>query len=354
MHRFAEKEIRPRLRDFEKEGDVSEELRKKFSELGLVAIDYPEEYGGSGLGLIGAALIIEELAWGDIGAALALMNGPGLAGYAVLELGNESQKKKYQPLLLNPSNYNLRCAFSLIEDRPDFTLENMQTVAIPMDEDFLISGRKFCVINGDRADFYISFAKIEGKNEIGAFILDKGTTELQVGKVHEKLGLLSVPTADLILDSCIVPKESLLDGASDLQNALMRIFIRGKIISAALMVGCARAASEHTFKYASERITFGVRLYQHQALSFIMAEMAIEVDAARWILWEAAWTFDKGKEEASHLAQKTLLQANKMGSKVTSDAVQILGGHGFIQDHPVEKWMRDTKTLTVLTDYEFF
>ncbi|MER3447047.1 MAG: hypothetical protein C4291_09480 [Candidatus Dadabacteria bacterium] len=346
VHRFAEKGIRPSLRDFEKEGDVTEELRKRFSEMGLSLIDYSEEYGG--IGLTGAIVIFEELAWGDIGAALSLMNGPGLAGYAVIEIGDESQKEKYLSPFLNPSNYRLRYAFCLIEDRADFTAEDIQTTATPIEEGFLISGRKFCAINGDRADLYVVFAKLKPRNESRAFIIDKDTVGLKSGKVHEKLGLICVPTSDIILDECKVPRENILDGASDFQKALERIFIREKIISAALAVGCARAASEYAFKYASERVAFGTPIYQHQGLSFMMAEMATELDAARWTLWQAAWAFDSGKEEASALAEKAILQANKMGSRVTSDAVQILGGHGFIQDHPVEKWMRDIKTLSVL------
>ncbi len=348
VHRFAEKEIRPRLREFERNGDITEEFRKRFVELGLNAIDYPEEYGGSGLGLIGAAVIIEELAWGDIGAALALLNGPGLVGYAILELGNENQKRKYLSFFLNPYGYNVRCAFCLLEHQPDFTIENMQTVATSVDGGYLLTGTKFFLMNGDSADFYIVFARIEGKSGIEAFVIEKETTGLRTGKVHEKLGLNSVPTADIILDGCRVPKENLLNGASEFGKALERVFIREQIISTALMVGCARAASEYAFKYAFERKAFGVPIYQHQGLSFMMAEMATEVDASRWILWQAAWAFDKGKEEAPLLAGKAFSQSKGMSSKITSDAVQILGGHGFIQDHPVEKWMRDTKTLSVL------
>jgi alkylation response protein AidB-like acyl-CoA dehydrogenase len=348
VHRFAEKEIRPRLRDFEKGGDVTEGLRKRFSEMGLSLIEYPEEYGGSGIGLTGAIVIFEELAWGDIGAALSLMNGPGLAGYTMLEIGDESQKQRYLSPFLNPSNYRLRYAFCLIEDRPDFTMEDMKTTATQIDGGFLISGRKFCAINGDRADLYVVFATLEPRNEPRAFIIDKDTVGLKFGRLHEKLGLTCVPTSDITLDECKVPIENILDGAPDFQKSLERIFIREKIISAALAVGCARAASEYAFKYASERVAFGVPLYQHQGLSFMMAEMATEIEAARWSLWQAAWAFDNGKEEASVLAEKALLQANNMGSRVTSGAVQILGGHGFIQDHPVEKWMRDIKTLSVL------
>jgi alkylation response protein AidB-like acyl-CoA dehydrogenase len=259
VHRFAEKEIRLRLRDFEKGGDVSEELRKKFSELGLSLIEYPEEYGGIGIGLTGATIIFEELAWGDIGAALSLMNGPGLAGYALLDIGDESQKEKYLSPFSNPSNYRLRYAFCLIEDRPDFRSEDMQTTATPVDGGFLISGKKFCAINGDRADLYVVFAKVKPKNEARAFIVEKNTAGLKIGKVHEKLGLTCIPTADIILDGCKIPSENILDRASDFQKALERIFIRERIISAALAVGCARAASKYAFKYASERVAFGKR-----------------------------------------------------------------------------------------------
>src|SRR3989337_535676 len=348
VHRFAEKEIRPRLREFERNGDITEEFRKRFSELGLNAIDYPEEYGGSGLGLIGAVFIIEELAWGDIGTALALINGPGLGGYAILELGNENQKRKYLSFFSNPYGYNMRCAFCLLENQPDFTLENMQTVATLVDGDFLLSGKKFCVMNGDRADFYIVFARIEGKGGIEAFIIEKGTTGLQTGKVHEKLGLNSVPTADIILDGCRVPKENLLNGASELGKALESIFIREQIISTALMVGCARVASEYAFKYAFERKAFGVPIYQHQGLSFMMAEMAVEVDASRLMLWQAAWGFDKGKKEDAVLDGKAFIKAKRMSSKITSDAVQSLGATGFCHNKPARRWMRDTKTLSVL------
>ena len=353
VHRFAEKEIRPRLRDFEKEGDVPEGLRKKFSELGLALIEYAEEYGGSGIGLTGATVIIEELAWRDIGAALSLMNGPGLAGYTVLEIGNESQKGKYLYPFSDLSNYRLRFAFCLIEDRPDFTPEDMQTTATPVDGGFLVSGKKFCATNEDRVNLYVVFAKIKSKNEAKAFIVDKDTAGLKIGKVHEKLGLVCVPTADIILDECKVSNENILDRGCDFQKVLEHIFTRAKIISAALAVGCARAASEYAFNYASERVAFGAPLYQHQGLSFMMAEMAMELDAARWTLWQTAWAFDRGKEEASALVEKALLQANITGSRVTSDAVQILGGHRFIQDHPLEKWMRDIKTLSVLMGNHF-
>jgi alkylation response protein AidB-like acyl-CoA dehydrogenase len=348
VYRFSEKEIRPRLREYERIGDIPDELRKRLSELRLNGIDYPEEYGGSELGITGAAVIIEDLSWGDIGAALGLLNGPGLGGYAILELGSDIQKKKYLPHLLNPSNYNLRCAFCLLEHNPDFTLKNMETVATTVDGGFVLSGKKFSVINGDRADFFVVFAKMNFKSEIGAFIIDQGTKGPYAGKIHEKLGLNSVPTADVILNDVRVSQDSLLNGASDFKKAIERIFIREKIVSSALTVGCARAAIEYAFKYASDRKAFGVPIHQHQGLSFMMAEMAMEVDTARLMLWHSAWAFDRGNENALSLTEKAFAQVKKMSSRVMSDAVQILGGHGFIQDHPVEKWMRDTKTLSVL------
>jgi len=341
--KFAVEELRPRLRQLEK-GGIPDELRRRFHELGVSLIDVPEAAGGMGLGATTAALVHEELAFGDPGAAVALW-GPHLATAAVVELGSPEQVARLLAPFAAPDGALRRGAVAWSETGKDLPFAGMATRARRDGEAWILDGRKAFVIHAGDADLTIVFAQIgDGWDGVGAFAVT-GRERMRAGAASRWLGLEPVRAGELILDGVRVDEADRL--ACDVAR-LRRFFARAWITTAARQVGLARAAYETALAYTQDRVAFGKPVAHFQAVSFDLAEMHMEVESARWMVWRAAAELDAAAPSAVEAAAKALAHANQAAWRVADDAVQLHGGAGYIKDFPVEKWLRDTKTLALI------
>jgi acyl-CoA dehydrogenase len=348
VKRFAAEHVRPVLRASEEACGVPRDLRARYHELGLLLLEYPTAVGGLGLGMFTRVLLDEALAHGDVGIAHGL-GGPGHAGYAVLELGTSAQAERLLGMFAGAAGAERYGALAIAEEPLGIRIAETATVATPVKGGFRLDGRKRLVDHGGLAEVYVVIARSSGAPELPGhepFVVHGNTPGLHASPPLDKLGLRTVVTADLVLDGCVVSESERLCGAPvvpGLSRVLQRIHLR----TAAAAVGLARAASEYAAAYALERQTFGRPIAEHQAIAFLMAEMAMQVEAARNLVWRAAWCFDTDQADADAEVAMALVHATRAAGSVTENAVQLLGGHGYMQDHPVEKWMRDAKALAL-------
>lgn len=342
VRRFAQSEIRPRLREAENLGEVPPALVQQAHNLGLALLEYPETVGGFGLGMRSRALVEEEISAGDIAIAEGL-GGPGPAGYALLEMGTREQQVRWLGAFATRSER--RGALAVTEPRPGFSRSQTSTTARREGAGYRLDGCKSFVDHGDVADPCVVVARLEDGG-LGLFAVGADAPGRRVAKQHEKLGLQAVKSVELVFENCVVPVNDRLE-AGEFSTGFERTLARIRVMTAARAVGLARAAFEYATRYAMERRAFGRAIAEHQALAFLVAEMGTEVDAARNMVWRAAWAIDRGESGAVREAALALAQASEAVMFVSNNAVQVLGGHGYIQDHPVEKWFRDAKTLVL-------
>jgi len=348
--KFAENEIRPKARDAEKEGKAPEELLKKYFDLGVGMIDYPEDVGGMACPVFWNAVLQEEIGYGDAPLA-STFGGPGHAGAAVLAFGNDEQKQRLLAPFAEDGAHSKRGAIALLEEDKGRQFYEMDVAAKKKGDDWELNGKKTFVLGGTDADLLVVFARVEDGEKwdgVKAFAVEKGTSGLVVGERKRTMGYNVLDIADITLDECTVPAANMLDGEPDTAKGLVKMLDRIKVIESARMVGISRAATDYAINYSQERQAFGKPIGHFQALAFLMSDMTIKVNAARWAVWRAAAAVDEGLENAHQIVAQAMAQVNDTALFTTNNAVQILGGHGFIQDHPVEKWMRDARTATVL------
>ena len=344
VRKFAAEEIRPHMRAWEKAREIPAAARKKFGELGLELIDVPEAFGGQGMGSLAAAIVHEELAYGDPGAAIALW-GPSSAAAAILELGDDEQRKRLLPHLGNGKRGAV--AYS---EKWKVPAAGFATTAQAYGEGWLLTGAKSFVIGGGQSDLTVVFAQVDGKNwdGVGAFVIENASDGMKQGARHELLGLETIHAAEVVFESCKVPKPNRLHGGANFANAAKRFFARVALANAARQVGLARASYEFALAYTQDRQAFGKVVAHFQSIAFTLAEMAMEVDAARCMVWKAAVDFDANAPGALAQVARAAVQANAAAWRVADDGVQLLGGAGFVQDYPAEKWERDTKALALM------
>ncbi|MSP59210.1 MAG: hypothetical protein EXR72_02530 [Myxococcales bacterium] len=341
VRKFAAEVLRPALRTWERERGVPAAARRSFHELGLGLIDVPEARGGAGMSALTSVVVHEELAFGDPAAAVALW-APHLAPAAIMELGDEAQGRRLLARFGERAEALGAVAYSESGNVP---LAGFATVAEKVAGGFALRGKKAFVIHGGAADLTVVFAQVEpgrGWDGVGAFCVEGAVTQ---GARHDLLGLGAVHAAEIVLDGVVVPEENrLLGGADGFGPSLRRFFARAALTSAARQVGLARAAYEYALAYTQERHAFGKPVAHFQSIAFTLAEMHMDVEAARWMLWRAAASdgnLDLG------LVAEAAVHANEAAWRVADNAVQLLGGAGYVQDYPVEKWLRDTKSLAL-------
>ncbi len=325
VRKFAAEALRPKMREFEKSG-VPAELRRRFDENGL---------GLDDVALSTAVLVHEELAYGDPGAAVAL-SAPYDGNRALVALADDAQKARFAGK-----------ATAVCYSERKAPLDGFATVAKRVDGGWSLTGKKAFVVGGGDAELHLVFAQLEGAEGwtgIGAFVVERGTAGLRAGDPHALLGLAAVTAREIVLESCVVPDGNRLLGGGELGKRVEQSFARTMVINAARQVGLARAAYEFALEYTQERKAFGKPVAHFQSIAFTLAEMAMEVDAARWMVWRAATELDKGSWSAAVAA---LAHANEAAWRVADNGVQLLGGAGYVKDYPVEKWMRDTKALAL-------
>jgi alkylation response protein AidB-like acyl-CoA dehydrogenase len=337
---FAREQIRPVAHEADESGHIPSTLAQQAWELGLVQSIIPETLGGVGEApsAITGALIYEELAWGDLAIALHLL-APRLVIQPLLALGNEAQQRNVLPMYTS-AEFTAGTA-ALMEPRFGFDVNEFATTATAHNGDVILNGAKCYVPLAAEAQHVVIYAR--GANGPTAFLVPRDTPGLIVTEREKNMGLKAVATYEVTVNNCRVPADACLVGN------LAPLFNRSRVAIAALAVGVARAAFEYARDYAKDRRAFGTAIAQKQAIAFLLAEMATEIDAARLLTWEAAWKIDAGldlpiSEGVSGATREACLAKNYAANtvlKVTDNALQILGGHGYIRDHPVEMWLRN-------------
>lgn len=338
--RYASSDLRKAAHDAEENRELPPRLISKGWSLGVLQASIPEAYGGFGeRSAVTGALAAEEMAFGDLAGALAV-GTPGLFALPILLTGSEDQKKQHLPSISGADWQPYTAA--LIEASFDFDPNDLKTTAKAEGADYILTGEKTFVPFADKAEAMVVYAKLE--KETRAFIVAKGAVGVRVGQERVKLmGLNALPFFKVTLDGAKVPSANLLPGD------FAPVLDASRVAAAAMAIGVAKAAFGYARQYAKDRDVFGVKVAQKQAIAFMLAEMATEIEAIRLLVWEAAWSIDNQKEDASRKAYLALTGAIDMAMMVTDRAVQILGGHGYIREHPVELWMRNGRGFATFT-----
>ncbi len=342
IRKFAARELRPRMRESDELCALhSGVLRAGWEELNLLQGSIPERYGGFGEhSAITGVLVNEELAFGDVSAALALLS-PNLPALAVLTAGTEEQKGALLPRFCSGSFPLGSCA--LMEPRYDFDPCILATSAERSSSGYVINGIKCQVPFAAESELILVCAEYEGASQ--AFVLPRETEGLLAGEREQNMGLRALPMHRVEFKACKVPPAGRLGGEEGCDFA--RLLDSFRVGQSALALGVARAAYEYALDYAQKRTAFGEAIAQRQSIAFMLAEMATDLEAARLLVWEAAWLLDQGMETARAAALARAF-TDDMTLMVCDRAVQILGGHGYIRDHPVELWLRNARGFAVM------
>ena len=339
VQRFAAHDMRPAAHEADENGALPQALITKGWELGLLQASVPEAYGGFGdRSAVTGALAAEALAWGDLAGALAVLM-PGTFVLPVLLGGSEDQKRDLIPPIIESEWHPYGTAF--LEPQFDFYPGEMRTTAEAINGTFILSGVKTFVPFAPQARKLLVFANLDGNTQ--AFVVPRESVGLQIGERQKLLGVQALPLYEVRLEGVRIPAEARLA-----QFAFSQVLASLHVAMGALAIGVSRAAHEYALEYAKQREAFGGPIAQKQAIAFMLAEMATEIDGARLMVWEAAWQLDQGKD-ASKAAYLALTGAADTAMLVTDRAVQILGGHGYIREHPVERWMRDGRGFSTFT-----
>jgi alkylation response protein AidB-like acyl-CoA dehydrogenase len=347
VREFAESEIGPHVMEWDETSQFPLELIPKLADMGLLGVIFPEEYGGAGLGYIEYVIVIEELARvdGSIGLIVAAHNS--LCTNHIFKFGNEEQRKKYVVPLAQGKK--LGC-WSLTEPSAGSDAGGTRTTAVRKDSGWVVNGAKTFITNGHYADVCVVMAvtnKDKGAKGISAFIVEKENPGFRAGKKENKLGMRASDTSELVFSDCRVSEENLLGAEGRGFINTLQVLDGGRISIAALALGMAQGAYDACVTYAKERKQFGKAISEFQAIQFKLADMVTEIDAARWLVYRAAWLADQKGPRFTKESSMAKLYASEVGVRVANEAVQIFGGYGFIKDYPVEKFYRDSKLCTI-------
>ena len=358
VHEFAEKEIRPVAPYYDETEEFPWPVIKKAAQIGLYGWDYYQMVGEDESGVLQPALV-EELTWGCAGIALGIL-GTGLPLVALLASGTPEQVVRWTPEMFGTPEEPRVAAFAVTEPGAGSDVSSLRTRAVRDGDDWVLNGQKVFITNGGIAAVHIVVATVDpelGHRGQASFLVPPGTPGLRQGKKEKKLGIRASHTAEVLLEDCRVPADCLLGGQERLDAKLARArekkpsrssgalatFEATRPVVGAQAVGIARAAFEFARDYARERSQFGKPIASQQAIAFKLADMATEIDAARLLVWRAAWMVRNGVPFEHAEGSMSKLKAGEVAVRVTDEAIQILGGYGYIRDFPVEKWHRDAK-----------
>ena len=341
-HEFAERELRPISREWDDREDFPPELLAKAARAGLTSYAIPEAYGGGGVDAVTSALVAEELSWGCAGLA-ATIQATMFPVRPLLRAGTEEQKERYIQRLA--SEDGVLAAIGFTEPHAGTDLAAMRATARREGDEYVLNGEKCYLTNGGIAELTVVFARVEDR--ISAFLVERDDPGVSAGRKEAKLGLRASYTGSLVLEDARVPDDRLVGEEGQGWELALDFFEASRPQVAAGAVGLARAAFEHAAAYANERHAFGRPLTARQGVSFKLADMGMEVDAARLLVWRACEALDRG-DDAILLGSYAKAYAADVAMRVTTEAVQVLGGAGVMRDHPVEKWMRDAKVFQIV------
>src|SRR3954469_11965026 len=344
-HDFAAKEIRPVAAEHDEHQRHPAEIVEKAHGLGLMNVHIPEELGGPGLSVFDGILIGEELSWGCSGIAVTLVANT-LGSAPVLLAGTEAQKREWLPRLLEEP---LLCSFALTEPNAGSDVSGIETTAVRHGDAYLVNGSKMFISNAGHASWIVVFAstdKSKGQKGLSAFVIPADADGVTVEKHLDKMGQRATDTSALAFHDVEVPAANRLGEEGAGFKIAMRTLDYTRPGTAIGAVGVARAAYELSVEYSRERVQFGQPIAMNQGVNFLIADMAAEIEAARLLTWQAAWLLDQGRRATlqSSFAKRF---ASDMAMKVTTDAVQIFGGYGYMKEYPVEKLMRDAKLFQI-------
>lgn len=339
---FTEKEVAKEIGRMETEDRFPKEIVEKMGKLGLMGISIPEKYGGSGMDFTSYIIAIHELSKVSpvLGVILSVHSSVGTN--PILYFGTDEQKRHYIPKLASGKYLG---AFALTEPGSGSDVKSLKTTAKDNGDHFVLNGSKIFITNGREADTYITFARTE-KDEISAFIVEKDANGLQIGKKEKKMGLHGSNTVQLSFDNCIVPKKQLLGKLGEGFKIAMSNLNVGRIGIGAQSLGIAEGALQHAIDYAKERQQFGKPIAANQGISFKLADMATEVEAAKLLVYHAASLVDRGQNCAKE-ASMAKMYASNTAMRLAIEAVQIFGGNGYTEDFPIERYFRDAKVTQI-------
>ena len=346
IREFAQSEIRPHTLEWDETQHFPDELRPKLAELGLMGIIFPEQYGGSGMGYVEYATIIEELGRVDGSVGLSVAAHNSLCSNHIYMFGNEEQKQKYLNPLTQGETWG---AWGLTESQAGSDASGTRTNAIRSNGGWKVNGSKNFITHAITGNTLVAVAvtdKEKGNKGISAFIFDKSMEGFRSDKKENKLGMRASETASVVFEDCYVPSENLLGNEGEGFLQAMQILDGGRISIAALSVGIAQGAYEAAVKYAKERQQFGKPIAEFQAIQFKLADMATQIECARLLTLQAAAMKDAGKTVTQKSAMAKLF-ASETAVRVSEESVQIHGGYGYTKDYPAEKYWRDSKLCTI-------
>ncbi|MHC1714181.1 MAG: acyl-CoA dehydrogenase [Acidaminococcaceae bacterium] len=346
VREFAKQKIAPTVSERDEKHDFDREIVDEMGNMGLSGLCFPEEYGGVGAGYLSYILAVEELSRIDDGIGITLSANVSLCAYPIYEFGTDEQKEKY----LTPIATGERLgAFGLTEPDAGTDAAGQQSVAVFNGDHYLLNGTKAFITNGSEAETYVVFAmtdKAKGKKGITAFILEKGMEGFSFGKKEHKLGIHTSLTTGLIFKDVKVPVENRLGEEGEGYKIAMKTLDGGRIGVAAQALGIAQAALDHAVKYSKERVQFGKPISKNQAISFKLADMATKVEAARMLVYKAAFAKQEGETYSKEAAMAKMF-ASDIAMEVATDAVQIFGGYGYSEEYPVARLFRNAKITQI-------
>ena len=344
--KYAEERIRPNARQWDRQMSIPMEVVQEMAGLGLLGIMVPPEYGGSGIGYLGMSVIIEEIARHCGATALMLAAHNGLCIGHLLVAANERQKKKYLPPLAAGEYLGAWC---LTEPGCGSDAANMSTTALPKGDEWVMNGAKMFITNGTRAGVFVVMAITDPTNKAKgttAFLVERDTPGLSMGPKEDKMGMRASDTVALTFEDVRVPRENQVGQLHGGFIDAMKVLERGRITIGALSVGLGRGALEEALRYSHQRVAFGKPIFEHQSIQFMLADMAMEIDAARLLVRQAALKQDAG-ESTSFESAVAKLFASEAATRACLNAIQIHGGYGYTKEVPVERYMRDAKLCEI-------
>jgi alkylation response protein AidB-like acyl-CoA dehydrogenase len=341
VREFAEGEIRKRVEEMDEQAHLDPSILQQCFDLGLMGIETPEEFGGAGGSFFQAILAVEELSRVDASVGVLVDVQNTLVNNAIIRWANQDQKKKY----LTELAAEKVGAYALSEAGSGSDAFALQTRAVDKGDQFIVNGRKLWITNGKEADIFVLFANANpeaGYRGITAFIVEKSFEGFTVGKKENKLGIRASSTVELILEDCQVPKENVLGEIGKGYKVSIETLNEGRIGIGAQMIGLARGALESALNYTKERQQFGKSISEFQGVQFQLADMATDLEAARLMVYNAARMKDAGQNFVKEAAMAKLF-SSRAAERITSKAIELYGGYGYVKDYPVEKYWRDSK-----------
>ena len=345
---FVDRELVPHVREWEAKGEVPRSFYRKMADLGFLGAPVPDKYGGAGMDYVSFMLLVEEISRGSSSVRTTVSVQTSLSESSLLWFANEEQKKKWLVPLARGDKFG---AWAITEPQAGSDAGNLQTTARPEGDEWVLNGQKRFISNGNIADLVQVYARAPGSDRhegISLFMVPKETRGFKVTHVEttSKLGLRASPTADLAFEDCRIPKENLIGKRGDGWNQAMKTLNSGRIGIAAQAVGIARAAFEAAREYAKGRVQFGKPIASLQAIQFMLADMATEIEVARLLTYRAAALKDAGRRFSKEAAMAKLY-ASEAAMRITTKAIQVHGGYGYILDYPVQRYFRDAKITEI-------